>query len=125
MPMTDKFAGKSSNGGLTETTPEPKSQSDHFSGERTPTLKSQDDLTPEELLWRAVLGQAVRDIYDQNIGVRAETLRWMKSEDFEVVCIFANVDPYAMRRQLRNLAELPIHIAKKYGQILRSQIIRD
>lgn len=80
-------------------------------------------MTGEEILWRAVLGQAVRDIYDVSARVREETLAWLQSTDFETVCDYACVDAENMRDQLISLASLPPAMARKYGSQLRIEIL--
>lgn len=83
-----------------------------------------DFLMPEEsLLWRAVLAQAIRDIYDLNENVRKEALRWIMSPDFQIVCDYAFVDPEDMKEQMANLSTLSRSLAKKYGSLLRSEVL--
>lgn len=84
-----------------------------------------DEIDNEALLWRAVLGQAVRDICDKNERVKREVLMWMKTTDFDTICDLANVHADSMSEQLYALADLAPSLAKKYGQILRSKIVED
>lgn len=86
--------------------------------------------TPQEQssvskLWRSVLGQSVRDLYEGNERCRRDVFVWMVSPDFEVVCDFANVHPRDMLEQLTALSELPAALAKKYGRQLRAKITED
>jgi hypothetical protein len=73
-------------------------------------------------LWRSVLGQAIRDTYEGHTGNRSEVIRWLKTNDFEIVCDFAHVDADQMREQIATLITLPIPLAKKYGRILRMRV---
>lgn len=93
----------------------------------TPTnklrLQSPRDISSTALLWRAVLSQAIKDIYSGGTGERRDVILWMKSRDFDEVCDHACVDPENMRIQMRNLAEMPQMLAKKYGKPLRNCIM--
>ncbi len=82
-------------------------------------------ISQEALLWRAVLAQAVRDIYDTDERVRRDALKWILTRDFETVCDMAFVEPETMKSQLANLATLSIGLARKYGSMLRSEIIAE
>lgn len=73
-------------------------------------------------LWRGVIGQSVRDIYEGDEKARAEVFGWMVSADFDTVCSMANVHSEDMRDQMVALSDLPIALAKKYGRILREKI---
>lgn len=79
----------------------------------------------ETALWRSVLAQAVRDIYDKDERVRRDALRWVLTRDFVTVCDYAFVEPDTMKTQLANLANMPLALARKYGTMLRSEIIAD
>lgn len=81
------------------------------------------ELNASSLLWRAVLAQAVRDLYSGDTGERLEALRWLKSKDFETVCDFAEVEHTSMREQLVQLASFPHQLARKYGKLLRDKIM--
>lgn len=81
------------------------------------------DLSASQLLWRAVLAQAVRDIYSTEMKERLEALRWLKSKDFNTVCDMAEVEPGTMREQLATLATLTPALAAKYGKLLRDKIM--
>lgn len=76
----------------------------------------------ESRLWRAVLGQAIRDIYDNNTRVRSRAIAWIETPDFPMVCDYADVEPDSMREQLVALANLSLGLARKYGQALRSEV---
>ena len=79
-------------------------------------------LTSESALWRSVLGQAIKDVYDTRARVRAETMAWLTTPDFEAVCHFADVEPDQMRSQMASLATLSRGVAMKYGQLLKMQV---
>lgn len=81
------------------------------------------ELNSESKLWRAVLGQAVRDICSDDERTRREVLRWTATDDFDVVCEAAMVHPEDMRDQIGALSELSINLAKKYGRMLREKIV--
>lgn len=81
------------------------------------------DLSASSLLWRAVLAQAVRDLYSDETRDRLEALRWLKTKDFETVCDFAEVEHTSMRDQLVQLASFPQNLARKYGKLLRDEIM--
>lgn len=55
---------------------------------------------------------------------RTEVLLWIASKDFETVCDFAHVEAEQMADQLRNLAAMPLNIARKYGHLLRVEVMR-
>lgn len=73
-------------------------------------------------LWRGVIGQSVRDIYEGDPRARDEVFAWLASPDFDTVCYLANVHVEDMRNQMTTLAGLPISLAKKYGRLLREKI---
>lgn len=79
----------------------------------------------ESNLWRAVLCQAVRDVYSPDARVRDETLRWVLSRDFLTVCDFALVEPDSMKEQLANLANLSATLAHRYGVELQQLIAKN
>lgn len=83
------------------------------------------EIPTESLLWRAVLSQAIRDIYDSNERIRKAALRWILTPDFQTVCDYAFVEPESLKGQLANLAMLPRELAIKFGRELRSGIIID
>jgi hypothetical protein len=97
---------------------------DQKSESRLP-MSNEDNLTTEVFLWRAVLGQAVRDIYSGKDTDRSEVARWLKSDDFHTCCSLADVHPDELRNQMINLLALPRMLAKKYGMILRSYLVSD
>lgn len=74
------------------------------------------------LLWRAVIAQSIVDIYGEEQH-RNQVINWLKSKDFEEVCDHADVDSEQMRLQLASLCRLPCPLAKKYGKMLRDQIM--
>lgn len=85
--------------------------------EKTPVLSS------ESLLWRACLGQAIRDLYSHDTRIRQEVIEWLVTPDFEEVCDYADVEPGGMREQLYNLARMPVALARKYGDDLRRKVV--
>lgn len=81
------------------------------------------ELPPASLLWRAVLGQAIRDVY-RNDNARREVIIWLKSKDFDEVCDYAEVEPMQMKEQIAALCRLPLPLAKKYGKKLRDHVMQ-
>jgi len=86
--------------------------------------------TPQEQssaskLWRSVLGQGIRDLYEGNEKCRRDVFLWMISTDFDVVCDFASVHPEDMKEQMVTLSELPIGLAKKFGRQLRAKVTEE
>jgi hypothetical protein len=79
----------------------------------------------ESALWRAVLCQAIRDIYDRDERIRKEALRWVLSRDFATVCDMAFVEPECMKEQMANLATLSLALARKFGQQLQAYVAKD
>lgn len=92
------------------------------SSSRAMSIPKAQELQSASLLWRACLGQAIHDACDEHVGNRSEVIRWLKTNDFEVVCDFAHVDADQMREQIATLLTLPIPLAKKYGRILRMRV---
>lgn len=86
-------------------------------------IGSGQELQSESLLWRAVLGQAIRDVYDGNEKIRHQVLMWTATTDFLTVCDYAYVHPEDMREQLHALCELSPNLAKKYGRMLRETVV--
>ena len=82
-------------------------------------------LEAESVMWRSVLAQGIKDIYDRNDKVRLEAIKWINSRDFETVCDFALVEPDSLREQLANLATLPINTARTYGIVIQSFVFND
>jgi hypothetical protein len=74
-------------------------------------------------MWRAVLSQAIKDLYGTSGRDRIETIRWLKSDDFPTVCDFANVEAESMRIQLLNIANMPFPLALKYGKQLSDLVM--
>ena len=73
---------------------------------------------------RSVLAQAIKDICSADRSERAEVVRWMKEDDFQTVCEFACVEPQMMMEQMASLATMPTPLAKKYGYMLRVEVMR-
>jgi len=76
----------------------------------------------QSLLWRAVIAQAIVDTYGQD-RYRTKVIYWLNSPDFNEVCDYANVDSEQMRKQIASICTLPPPLAKKYGKMLRDQIM--
>lgn len=79
-------------------------------------------LLSESYLWRAVISQAIRDIYKQEIEggervmpYRSDVAAWVVTKDYEAVCHMAYVDPDIMREQIVNLLAMPRRLAMKYA----------
>jgi len=119
MTMTDACEGKSSVGGSTQTTRELK-----YELLRSRKATHGNYLTPVQLLWRSVLAQAIRDLYSSVPEDREETIAWLGSKDFIVVTEYADVEPENMLEQMTSLATMPTMLARKYGNILREEIMR-
>jgi hypothetical protein len=85
-------------------------------------IKSDHEQSSAYRLWRGVIGQSVRDIYEGDPKARAEVFVWLVSGDFDTVCTLANVHTADMREQMVALSDLPIPLAKKYGRVLREKI---
>jgi hypothetical protein len=119
--MTDLCAVKSSSGISTKTTPEYQSQFIQSPG-KTGLQNDPEELSNAAKLWRSVLGQAIRDVYHED-NARKEVIRWLDTDDFEVVCDYAEVDPVQMREQIASLCRLPLPLARKYGKMLRTFVM--
>lgn len=98
------------------------STSTHTSN-KLPALSSSDELPSISLMWRAVLGQAIRDIYGGSDMERAEVIRWMRTKDFETVCDYACVEHRQMMDQMASLVAMPCILARKYGKLLREHVM--
>lgn len=83
------------------------------------------ELPDETRLWRAVLGQAVRDIYSSSPRDRSSVILWINSSDFDACCTLASVPTEDMREQILNLAALPNSLARKYGAMLKHLLTSD
>lgn len=86
-------------------------------------------LTSESELWRAVICQAIRDIYraEMQDGVltlpyRQEVVEWMTDPDFDAVCHMSFVDPERLRSEMINLLTLPRRVAMKYAILLCDEL---
>ena len=100
--------------------------------DRSAKRQSPDGSTPTDQepsyvsrLWRNVIGQAVRDLYEGDPRARTEVFSWIVSPDFETVCDLADVHAEDMRGQFVALAALPSELCKKYGRLLREKIKDD
>lgn len=74
-------------------------------------------------LWRGVIGQSIRDIYEGDPKARAEVFVWLVSSDFVTVCDLANVHAEDMREQMVTLSDMPLGLARKYGRLLRGHVV--
>lgn len=81
------------------------------------------ELTSASILWRAVIAQAIVDIYGTEYH-RNQVIRWLASKDFDEVCEYANIDTEQMREQIASLCRLPLPLAKKYGKMLRDCVMQ-
>lgn len=77
---------------------------------------------PENLLWRAILCQGIKDVYDNNSRVRSEAIRWLVSRDFVTTCDNALVEADTIRELIANLATMPRRMAQQYSAALKSFI---
>lgn len=80
------------------------------------------ELSSMSLLFRAVIAQAIVDVYGSDFH-RNQVIRWLASPDFDEVCDHANVDTAQMREQIASLCRLPLPLAKKYGKMLRDMVM--
>jgi hypothetical protein len=115
--LTSPSSSTASKTGSTETT-DRSGRSRYTSG----LIVSDLERSSESQLWRSVLGQTICDISDNDPRVRQDVFLWMCSEDFDIVCGFADVHVEDMREQLVRLSVLPPILAKKYGRSLRKKI---
>lgn len=91
---------------------------------RAMSIPSAHELQSASLLWRAVLGQAIRDTYDLSLmNNRRDIIRWLKTPDFFTVCDMADVEATQMQEQIATLCTLSIPLAKKYGRMLRMRVM--
>jgi len=118
--MTGKSAERLSTG--ISTPPTPVSQSAFPYLERNNLYRHGNSLGDVQLLWRSVLAQAIKDICSAD--ERASVVRWLKEEDFQTVCDLAEVEAEMMLEQMASLATMPIPLAKKYGYMLRVEVMR-
>ena len=81
------------------------------------------DVTSEEYMWRAVVGQSIRDMYLGDEKLREEILRWLTTEDFEVVCGMASIPYFDVKKQILNLSQMSSKLSRKYGRILYAQVM--
>lgn len=51
-------------------------------------------------------------------------IRWLDTEDFEIICEYAEVEPVLMREQIASLCRLPLPLARKYGKLLRTFVMQ-
>jgi hypothetical protein len=103
----------------------PVSNSMFPSGRKNRSNLATGTIEAESSLWRAVLCQAIRDIYDRDERIRQEALRWVLSRDFATVCDMAFVEPDCMKEQIANLSTMSIGLARKFGQQLQAYVAKD
>lgn len=90
---------------------------------KLPSIQTAEELPSISLMWRAVLAQAIRDIYSGTPQERKDVLLWMRTEDFEIVCDYACVEYTQMMDQMASLAIMPAILARKYGKELRNHVM--
>lgn len=71
-----------------------------------------------------MLAQAIRDIYSPKEEERSAVIMWLGQPDFVTVCEYASVEPGMMMEQMASLARMPLSLAKKYGTLLRVEVLR-
>lgn len=76
------------------------------------------------LIWRAVLGQSIRDLSSPEKKTRTAVVLWLNTQDFHTVCDFAYVEPDQMISQMAALATMPLALARKYGDLLRAEVMK-
>lgn len=84
-------------------------------------FQSTKTLTPENMLFRRVCGQAVKDCYGSK-KVRQEVIDWLISDDYVTVCNMAVLPAYDLREQMYNLLDMPCNVCVKYANILAKAI---
>lgn len=67
-------------------------------------------LQPEQVLWLHVLAQSCIDASSRNKEIRKEVAAWHKSEDFEIVCGMAGVNP--------------VHVSHVFSAILKDRNLK-
>lgn len=60
-------------------------------------------LSNERILWLHVIAQLLIDVTSKRKDIKGEVIEWMSSEDFEVVCGMAGLDPVYMHRLFTTL----------------------
>lgn len=90
---------------------------------KLPSILSPEELPSISLMWRAVLAQAIRDIYSGTPNERKDVLLWMQTDDFEIICDYACVEHTQMMDQMASLALMPCILARKYGKALRNHVM--
>lgn len=72
------------------------------------------DLSSESRLWRAVLNQAISDIALGRDEDRLEVIAWVDGNDFDAVCLLAEIDSVPLKEELLSLAMLPARATRKF-----------
>ena len=76
-------------------------------------------------LWRAVVSQAISDAYLDKTGtLRDEVLEWMESEDFEIVCDLAFINPDGLKKNINRIVDMNRSEAKHVGRQMKELIDR-
>jgi hypothetical protein len=74
-------------------------------------------------LWRAVVAQAVRDVYENVPANVREVIEWIDTDDYHTVLGAAEIDPILFKEELANLLVMTPRLRKKYGRKLRQRIL--
>lgn len=53
------------------------------------------------LMWRAVVGQSIRDLASIDTGVAFEAAVWLDTDDYRDVCELALLDPVSLLKAIR------------------------
>lgn len=61
-------------------------------------------MSQEQILWLHVLAQLLLDVTSKQKQIKRDVVDWMASEDFEIVCGMAGVNPIYMHRLFTVLA---------------------
>lgn len=86
------------------------------------SINSHPELSSEFRLWRAVVSQAISDVYLDNPRHKLEVLEWLETDDFEVVCDLADLNADFVAKSIRNIAESKPAIARFYGRKVKDVI---
>lgn len=55
-------------------------------------------LSNERILWLHVVAQLLIDVTSKRKDIKGDVVEWMATEDFEIVCDMAGLDPVYMHR---------------------------
>lgn len=70
--------------------------------------------TSEARLWRAVIGQAAHDCVWGDQEMKVENAQWLFTEDFDVVCTFACVEPKPIKDLFHKILTAEKQIQARY-----------